>query len=187
MQSNVTDDIHMKKSAPELADYAKKVRNHRIRVAVSVVLITIISSAVLALGYLTVRYMYIQSSPVIFEVEPETHNLISNDLETTAEEIGQYIFYTNYSQIKVTVQDDDSFQGTIMLWNTANNSNFIQIYNVSEKAASCTFTGLSSSNRYQLTCDNLDGAKITVSEGRTISFWHSLGSVLRDIIGTIRG
>ena len=187
MQSNVTDDIHMKKSVPKLADYAKKVRNHRIRVAVFVVFVTIISSAVLALGYLTVRDMYIQSSPVIFEVEPETYNLISNDLETTAEEIGQYIFYTNYSQIKVTVQDDDSFQGTIMLWNTANSSDFIRIYNVSEKAASCTFTGLSSSNRYQITCDNLDGAKITVSEGRTISFWHSLGSVLRDIIGTIRG
>lgn len=91
----------------------------------------------------------------------------------------------NYTQIEVTVQSNDGFQGTVMLWNTENSNSFIQIHDVNEKAASCTFTGLSSSNRYQITCDNLDGMKITVSEGRTISFWHSLRSVLRDIIGTI--
>lgn len=185
MQSDVIDGIHMEKSTPKLANYAKKVRNHRIRAAISVALVTIISSAVLALGYLTVRDMYVQSSPVVFEVEPGTYNLISNDLETTAEEIGQYVFYTNYNQIEVAVQGDGGFQGTIMLWNTANSDSFIQVHDVSEKAASCTFTGLSSSNRYQITCGNLDGMKITVSEGRTISFWNSLGSVLNDIIGTI--
>lgn len=187
MQSKVMDDIHIQSSAPKLADYAKKVRSHRLRAAVSAVLVTIILSAVLALGYLTVRDMYLQSSPVVFEVEPGTYNLTANDLETTAEEVGQFIFYTNYTQIEVTVRGDDSFQGTVMLWSTADSDGFIQSKNVSGKTASCTFTGLSSSNRYQITCDNLDGVKITVSEGRTISFWHSLGSVLRDIIGTIRG
>lgn len=185
MRSDAIDDIHMEKSAPELANYAKKVRNHRIRAAVSIAFVIIVLSAVLALGYLTVRDMYVQSSPVVFGVEPGTYNLISNDLETTAEEIGQYIFYTNYTQIEVTVQSNDGFQGTVMLWNTENSNSFIQIHDVNEKAASCTFTGLSSSNRYQITCDNLDGMKITVSEGRTISFWHSLRSVLSDIIGTI--
>lgn len=187
MRNDVIGDIHMERSAPKLVNYAKKVRNHRIRVAVSVAFVTIISSAVLALGYLTVRDMYVRSSPVVFGVEQGTYNLISNDLETTGEEIGQYVFYTNYSQIKVTVQSNDGFQGTIMLWNATDHNNFIQIHDVSEKAASCTFTGLSSSNRYQITCDNLDGMKITVSEGRTISFWNSLGYVLNDIIGTVGG
>ena len=112
---------------------------------------------------------------------------IANDLETTAEEIGHYVFYTNYCQIEVTVQSSGNFQGTIMLWNANDHSSFIQIHDINEKAASCTFTGLSSSNRYKITCDNLEGAKITVSEGRTISFWHSLGSVLSDIIGTVGG
>ena len=185
MQSDVTDDIHMEKSAPKLAHYAKKVRNHRIRVAVSVVLITIISSAVLALGYLTVRDMYLQSFPAFFEAEPGTYNLTAKELETTVEEIGQYVFYTNYSQIKVTVQSDGDFQGTILLWDAAHSSGLIQTHDVSEKAANCTFTGLSASNRYQITCDNLDGAKITVSEGRTVNFWHSLMSVLKDITGVI--
>lgn len=174
MQRDIMENIHVGKSAPKLANYAKKVRKHRIRVAVAVVLVIIISAVVLALGCLTVRDMYAQSSPVVFQVEPGTHNLISNDLETTAEEIGQYVFYTNYCQIEVTVRGRDSFQGTVMLWNTANDTEFIQIHDVSKETPDCTFTGLSSSCRYRITCDNLDGAEITVSEGRIISFWNSL-------------
>lgn len=185
MQSDITGSIQAEISAPELTKYAKKVRSHRIRMGISVVLVTIILSAVLALGYLTIRDMYVQSSPFVFEVELGTHNLTANDLETTAEEIGQYVFYTNYQQIEVTVQGNGSFQGRIMLWNAANGSSFIQVHDVSEKAASCTFTALSSSNRYQITCDNLDGATIIVSEGRTISFWHSLKSVLSDMAGSV--
>lgn len=187
MQSDITDEIHPEQSAPKLANYAKKVRHHRVRVAVFIVVASILSSVVLALGYLTIRDMHMQSSPIIFEVEPGTHNLTANDFETTAEEIGQYDFYTNYSQIEVTVQSNGSFQGTVMLWNATDHNSFLQIHDINEKAASCTFTGLSSSNRYKITCDNLEGAKIAVSEGRTISFWHSLGSVLSDIIGTVGG
>lgn len=187
MQSAITDEIHPEQSAPKLANYAKKVRLHRVRVGVFVAFISIFSSAVLALGYLTIRDMYIQSSLVNFEVEPGTHNLVANDFETTAEEIEQYNFYTNYSQIEVTVQSNGSFQGTIMLWNAKDHNSFIQIHDINEKAASCTFTGLSSSNRYKITCDNLEGAKIIVGEGRTISFWNSLGSVLSDIIGAVGG
>lgn len=185
MQSDVTDGIHIEKSTPQLTEYAKKVRKHRICAAVSVVFVTIVLSSVLALGYLTVRDMYVQSNPIVYEVEPGTYSLTANDLETTAEKIGQYVFYTNYTQIKVTVRGDNSVQGTIMLWNAANSNSFIQIHDVSSKEPSCIFTGLSSSNRYQITCDNLDGVEITVSEGRTISFWSSLKSVLSDIIGAM--
>ena len=187
MQRDITGEIHPKQSTPKLANYAKKVRRHRVRVAVLVAVVSILSSVVLALGYLAVRDMYLQSSPFVFEVEPGTHNLVANDLETTAEEIGQYVFYTNYSQIEVTVQNNKGFHGTIMLWNAIDHDNFIQIHDINGKKSSCKFTGLTSHNRYKITCDNLEGAKITVSEGRTISFWHSLGSVLSDIIGAIGG
>lgn len=181
MQSGVIDGIHEERITPELANYAKKVRNHRIRIAVLSVLATVIASAVLALGYLTIRDMYLQSSPHVFEVEPGTYNLISNDLETTAEEIGQYTFFTNYTQIEVTVQGADSSQGTVMLWNTADRGCFIRSASVNGKTGSCTFRALSATQRYQITCDNLEGAAITVSEGRTVSFWHSLSSVLNEI------
>ena len=63
MQSDITDGIHPEQSTPKLASYAKKVRRHRVRAAVFVAFISILSSAVLALGYLTVRDMYMQSSP----------------------------------------------------------------------------------------------------------------------------
>lgn len=183
MQSGIMDDIQVEKSAPKLASYAKKVRNHRIRIAILVVLVTIIASAVLALGYLTVRDMRHQSTPILTEVEVGTYNLTANDLETTAEEIEQYVFYTNYTQIRVTVQSDVGFQGTVMLWDTSDSNNFIQIADVNEKTNTCTFSCASAARRYRITCENLDGATITVSEGRTISFWNSLKSVFTEIIG----
>lgn len=178
MQKDITDNIRAEKSAPALAAYARKVRKHRIRIAVSVAFITVIASAVLALGYLVIQDMYNQRSPHIHEVEPGTCNLTSAGLETSAEEVGQYVFYTNYTQIEVTVRKSGSTQGTVMLWNTANEDSFIAIANVNEKTEIITFTGLSASIRYKITCENLDGAAITVSEGRTISFWNSLKAVL---------
>lgn len=178
MQNDITDNIRAERSAPALAAYARKVRKHRIRMAVSVTFVTVIASAVLALGYLTVQDMYNQRSPHIHEAEAGTCNLTSADLETSAEEIGQYVFYTNYTQIEVTVRKSGSAQGTVMLWDTTNEDSFIQIANVNEKTESITFVNLSSANRYKITCENLEGAAITVSEGRTVSFWKSLKSVL---------
>lgn len=185
MQSDLTDDVHVEKAAPKLANYAKKVRNHRIRMAALVVLVIVIASAVLSLGYLTLRDMYYEASPTIHTVEMGTYNLTGSSLETTAEEVEQYIFFTNYTQIEVTVQGSNSVQGTVMLWNAANSDSFIQIHNVNENTAICTFTGLSASNRYRITCGGLDGAAVTVSEGRHISFWRSLGSVLNEIARAI--
>ena len=63
MQSDITDGIHPEQSTPKLESCAKKVRLHRVRAAVFVAFISILSSAVLALGYLTVRDMYMQSPP----------------------------------------------------------------------------------------------------------------------------
>ena len=183
MRSGITDDIQVEKSTPTLAGYAKKVRRHRIHIAVLAVLVTIIVSAALALVCLTISDMRRQSSPHVYEVETGTYNLTAGSLETTAEDIGQYVFFTNYTQIKVTVLGSDSVQGTVMLWNAADSDSFIQIADVNEKTHSCTFENLSASVRYKVTCDNLDGAKITVSEGRTVSFWSSLKSVLKDITG----
>lgn len=183
MRSGITDDIQTEKSAPNLASYAKKVRNHRIRITILVILVTVIASAVLALGYLTIRDMRHRADPTLMEVEAGTYDLTANDLETTAEEIEQYVFYTNYTQIRVTVQSDADFQGTVMLWDVANSNSFIQIADINEKVNTCTFSCASAARRYRITCDNLAGAAITVSEGRTISFWNSLKSVLNELTG----
>ncbi len=184
MKKDITDNIRAEKSAPGLAAYARKVKKHRIRIAVLAVSITIIVSAVLALSCLAIKDMYNQTfnqeSPYryLIKIEEGTYNLTSGSLETSSEEIGQYVFYTNNTQIEVKVQKSDSAQGKVMLWNTTNEDSFIQIADVNEKTETITFSSLSASNRYKITCENLAGAAITVSEGRTISFWNSLKSVL---------
>lgn len=185
MQNDITDGIRVESAAPKLANYAKKVRNHRIRTAILIVLAVLITSAVLVMGYLTTRDMYHEASPIVHAVEAETYNLTAHGLETTAEQVGQYTLFTNYAQIEVTVQGNGSFQGEVMLWNAEGSSSFIQIHDVNERSPSCTFTGLSASNRYRITCDGLDGTAITVSEGRTVSFWRSLGSVLNELARAI--
>lgn len=181
MQNGVIDGIQMEKSTTQLANYAKKVRLHRIRTVALVVLITIFTSIAFALIYLAIRDMNEQASPRVVEVEAGTHNLTAGKLETTSEEVGQYILYTNSSEISVTVQNGEDFRGTIMLWDTMCNNEFIQIANVSAREATCAFRGLSAARRYKITCDNLVGETITVSGSPKISFWNSLKSVLNEI------
>lgn len=185
MQKGIPERPMAEPSGLKLASYAKKVRRHQIRAAVSVFLVIVIASAVLTLVYLTLSDMHRQANPRIFQVEAGTCNLTAGDLEVTAEEAGKYVLFTNSTQIKVTVQGGS--QGTVLLWDAADSDGFIQICEVNGGTASCTFTGLSASHRYRITCDRLDGATLTISEGRTVSFWHSLGTVLNEMIRVIGG
>lgn len=187
MQRSPGEGLPPGDAAPRLASYAKKVRGHRIRFAVSAVFIIAAASAVLALLYLTLADMRRQAAPQIHEVEPGTCNLTAGPLTVGAEEIGQYVFYTNYARIQVSVQGAEDLQGTVMLWNAAEDGTFIQICRADGREPVCTFTGLSSSCRYRITCEQLDGAELTVSEGRTVRFWDSLGTVLRNIAGLLGG
>lgn len=187
MRSGVIDGIRAEQAAPELARYARKVQNHRIRMAVSAVFAVLIASAVLALLYLTFEDMRRQSSPYVPEVEAGTCNLTADSLETMAEDIEQYVFFTNSTQIQVTVQGAGGAEGTILLWNAADSSGFIRSARANGNGESCTFTALSATQRYQITCEGLDGAAITVSDGRTVNFWNSLCSVLGDIAGSLGG
>ena len=181
MRSDLAGGSSMEKPVPDLAAYAKKVRHHRLRMAILTFAAVLMLSALGALCWLTIRDMVQQASPPVFEIEPGTCNLTAGSLETSVEEIGQAVFYTNNAQIKVEEEKNGSFQGTVMLWDTKYESSFIQTGYVSEKTPECIFTNLSSACRYQISCEGLDGAKLTISEGRTVSFWQSLRTVLRQI------
>lgn len=61
MQSFIIGGIEAEESALRLAGCASKVRNHRIRTAAFVVFVTLASSVLLALVYLTLRDMQAQS------------------------------------------------------------------------------------------------------------------------------
>ncbi len=164
-------------------DYAKKVRRHRIRIGISITLICLLAVCVFSILGLTILDMRREANPAVFELEDGVHDLTSATLEITSEEIGQYVFYTNSTKIKVIVEGDGHFQGTVMLWDKEGSGNFIQIGEVNEKASACIFTGLSAAMRYEMTCDGLAGTKIAVSDGRTNSFWNSLLNVLNEITG----
>ncbi len=166
-----------------IADYVKKVKRHRIRVGISAALICALAVCVLVLLGLTIIDMRREANPYIFEVENGVYDLTSAALECTAEDIGQYIFYTNSTKIEMTVKNDDDFHGTVMLWDTQYGDNFIQINDVDEKADTCIFTACSAAKRYKITCEGLAGATITVCDGRTVNFWNSFIHVVNGLTG----
>lgn len=178
---SIISDVKKKESQIQIIDYAKKIKRHRLKVGILAALISVFSACALFLCFLTVKDMYAQANPIIYKIEDGVHNLTDNALEISAEDVGQYMFYTNSSEISVTVQSKENVSGSVMLWNAADVTEWIQIGNIEGGSTSCTFTNLSASQRYKITCDGLDHAIITIHENRNISFWHSLKNVLSDI------
>lgn len=183
MKSGDLPQRERREDRPLVADYAKRVRRRRVRVGIAAALAAVLAACVLALTVLTVQDMRETAHPHVFEVEEGVYNLTAASLETGAEEVGAYVFCTNYEKIRVTVEKDGSFQGTVTLWDTRYPDSFIRVAQVSGDKDTVTFDGLTSANRYRITCENLSGASVTVTDGRTVSFWQSLMNVLRGFIG----
>ena len=170
-----------------IADYARKVKRHRIRVGILVVLISTLAACILSLIFLTIADIRKQANPTVYDVEEGIYNLTSADLETTATEVGEYILYTNSTRIKVSIRKNAKFDGEIILWNATNTDKPAEIgySHVDSGNNTCIFTNLSSSQRYMVTCDGDEEMSITVSEGREVSFWSSLGNVLGELFNLI--
>ena len=170
-----------------IANYARKVKRHRIRVGILVALISILAACILSLSFLTIADMRRQVYPTVFDVEEDVCNLTAADLETTAAEVGEHILYTNSTRIKVCIHKDVSFDAEIILWNATDKDNPYEIAyaHVGSTTNTCTFTNLSSSQRYIVTCGGDEEMSITVSGGRDISFSNSLGNVLDELINLI--
>lgn len=177
----------LKKQVSEvpLAGYAKKVKRHRIRVGLFVALISVMAACLISLCFLTVYDMYRQANPSIFEVEAGVYNLTAAELETTAAEVGEYIFYTNTQRIEVSIPKDAGFDGEIILWSKAskNEPSAIGYGHVDPVNNTCVFSNLSAAWRYMVTCGGEKEMRVTVSDGRIVSFQHSLMNVLKEIAG----
>lgn len=180
--SSVIPDVKKKERQIQITDYSKKIKRHRFKIGILVVLICVFSACILSLCFLTIKDMYAQANPIIPEIEDGVYNLTDNALETTAENIEQYVFYTNTTEIGASVQSKENISGSITLWNIADDTDWIQIVTVENSGTSCIFTNLSASQRYKITCDGLDNSIITVHENRKISFWYSLKNVLTEIL-----
>lgn len=172
------------KQEVSIEKYVSKVKHHRFAVCLSITAITVLSVVLLTLFFLTIWDMHIQSNPTIFQVEEGTYNLTSNDLTTTVSALDEYIFFTNYTQIAVSVPDDYEFDGEVLLWNANDRNNPVTILygKITPDEKTCLFTGLSSSQRYMLTCDGSEDMVVLVSEGRNVSFFSSMKNVISMIM-----
>lgn len=181
--SDMIPRVKTRESKSPLADYARKVKRHRIRVGISAALISTLAACLLSLCLLTIFDMRKQVNPTIFDVEEGVYNLTSADLETTAAEVEKYILYTNSTRIQVNVQEDADFDGEIILWNATDRDNPVEIGygHVTPGNNICLFTNLSASRRYAVTCDGKESIMITVSEGREVGFWKSLRNVIGEL------
>ena len=190
MQSDtvVSDTI---KSAGEItaSKYAKKVRKHRIKLAVGIVAISVFAVCLLSLVFLTLKDMYDYANPIIFEVETGTYNLTANPLEIAVADVENYILFTNNTKIEVSVDSGVAYSGEVLLWNADDRNNPVAILygNITSTEKSCTFTGLSSAHRYMISCDGDEDLMLTITDGRHVSFFGSMKNVLIEICGLIMG
>ena len=180
---NIIPQVQKKENKNMIANYAKKVKRHRIRVGILIVLISTLAVCFFSLCILTIIDMRRQANPTVFDVEEGVFSLTAADLETTAAEVGEYVLFTNSTQIKVSIQKDINFHGQILLWNATDKTspNVIGYGKIDLGDNSCTFTNLSASKRYMITCDGEEWMTITVSEGRDVSFWNSLKNVITEL------
>lgn len=169
------------------ANYANKVRRHRIKLAAGIVTISVIAACLLSLVFLTLRDMYNYANPIIHEVETGTYNLTSNDLEVAVSDVENYIFFTNNTKIEVSVGKDADYSGEVLLWNADDPNKPVTILygRITPEKRSFTFSHLSSAHRYMITCDGSENLILTITDGRNVSFFGSMKNVLIQVCDMI--
>ena len=127
------------------------------------------------------------ASPTVFPVEDGVYNLTAEALVTTPEEAGGYVLYTNSTKIGVTIVSDAEQSGTVTLVDAATGDG-IRYAAVSGRSAACEFTALTAAQRYRVSCEGFSpDAVVTISDARTVSFWHSLRAVLGELLSLLAG
>lgn len=164
----------------EVLTYAKKVKKHRLRNVLLFLCVILVSVLVLTVVCLACEDMLRTADPTIHQVEDGVWNLTSNPLETTAEAADQYILFTNNTKVEVTV--DTGTSGQVLLYNAEYPDQYILQGTVTPENCVVTFSYLTSGARYFVSCQGLDGATVTITDGRIINFWYSLGNVLENLV-----
>lgn len=167
----------------EITLCAKKVRRHRRRVGLLTVLATFLCACFLFVSCLAIADMDRLANPTVHAVEEGVYNLTASDLETTAGQVGNYVLFTNYTQIQVSVPEEANFDGQVLLWDVGSLSSPTVILHgqIDSDHHSCTFSNLTAAKRYMVTCDGDAQMPLTVSEGRTVNFFYSFGRVLGEL------
>lgn len=148
-----------------------------------VVLLALSCLLVGGLTALTVHRMDSQNNPVVHEVEEGVWNLTAAELSVPAEEVKNYVLFTDYTQIQVNVIGTESLEavkGTVYLYNADYSDPILQFELTDEKQDGC-FTGLSSSYRYRVEVVCEQEAQVAISEGRETDFFACFGMVTREL------
>lgn len=170
-------------SAVSLTACARKIRRRRLQAAALGIAASIAAACLLALVLLALSDLRTQAHPTVHPVEEGTYNLTAGALETTAGEAGRYVLFTNSTRIAVSAAADSGFSGEVLLWDAGNDSDPILYGHVDASSAICVFENLTAARRYRVTCEGTADLPLTISEGRIVSFWHSLGNVLDMLLG----
>ena len=97
------------------------------------------------------------------------------------------MLYTNSTKIGVTIVSDTEQSGTVTLVDAATGDG-MRYDAVSGRSAACEFTALTASQRHRVDCEGFSpDAVVTISDARTVSFWHSLRAVLGELLSLLAG
>ena len=124
------------------------------------------------------RLMRGQGSQVSLGSLESAVNLSEGDFSCSAQDIGAYSFFTNTTRIIIRTDSPLDETVTVRLWNTENMSENILLARLDKKQKICTFTHLSSRNRYAITVDNMPDISISVSS--RLTFWEALSRALQN-------
>ena len=101
------------------------------------------------------------------------------------QDFGEYVFYTNTQRIQVSIPKNVDYESEVILWDVTSRDDPSEIAysHVNSGNKICCFSNLVANRRYMVTCDSDEQVSITISDGRIVSFWYSLGNVLKEIVG----
>ena len=119
-----------------------------------------------------------QGTPVSLGSLESAVNLSEGDFSCSAQDIGAHSFFTNTTRIIIRTDAPLDETVTVRLWNTENMSENILQSRLDKKQKICTFTHLSSRNRYAITVDNMPDISISVSS--RLTFWEALSRALQN-------
>lgn len=173
--ANETTDMRSEEIARSLS---KRIKKRKAAAVVFAVIFFVFAMISLFFVGKAIMIMRGQGSQVSLGSLESAVNLSEGDFSCSAQDIGAYSFFTNTTRIIIRTDAPLDETVTVRLWNTENMSENILLARLDKNQKICTFTHLSSRNRYAITVDNMPDISISVSS--RLTFWEALSRALQN-------
>ena len=170
-----TTDMRSEEIARSLS---KRIKKRKAAAAVFAVIFCLFAMISIFFVGKAIMIMRGQGSQVSLGSLESAVNLSEGDFSCSAQDIGAYSFFTNTTRIIIRTDSPLDETVTVRLWNKENMSENILLARLDKKQKICTFTHLSSRNRYAITVDNMPDISISVSS--RLTFWEALSRALQN-------